>query len=192
MTAWNRRLVLAALGLVLSELGDRMRVSGGATTYGREAASASGNWTLLFVLSTVAFVVVAGEVATKLQVTEVDGVGRGRDAVGAAGCCLCVWALSTSLAFERGLSVTVALVALAAMGWALFERTRVGLVVGAVAIAIGTMAEAVFVGQGWFHYVETLRHVANVPMWLPPLYFSAGVAVSQLTRAINGALRVGK
>ncbi len=182
--------MLALFGLVMSELGDRMRVGAGVTSY--DQAHVPATWTFWFVGATAAFVVVNGEVSTRLQATEGPVIGRARDAAGALGSCLAVWALSTALPFDRGLTVTVALFAIAVMGWASFERTRAGLIMGIGSAMSGTLAEMLFAGQGWFRYTDVLRHMGNVPAWLPPLYFSAGVAVSQLTRAINGALRADK
>ena len=185
MEAWKRRLLLAAIGFVLAPLGDRVHVSSGATGYDFALVPMIASSTTWFVLSVVALVVVLGDVATKLQKSEAQATHRAPDAVGAVATCLVVWALSAALPFERGYAVTIALFAVAMVGWAAFERTHAGLMVGILAGAIGTSCEMLLVGRGWFHYAEPLRHVWGVPTWLFAVHASAGVAVSQLARQLE-------
>jgi hypothetical protein len=136
--------------------------------------------------------VVHADAVTRLRTGELDATRSGRDAVGATGIFLTVAALSAALPFDRGYAVTVAVSAMAVVGWALFERTRVGLLFGIAVAAIGTLCEMLCVRQGWFLYPEVLRHVGSVPAWVPANFFSGGVAVAQTTRAINCALRIDK
>ncbi len=185
MEAWKRRLALAAIGSVLTPVGDHAHISSGATGYDyalRPMIASSPWW---FVLSVVAFVVVLGEVATQLQRSESQNADLTSGGAGLVATCLVVWSLSAALPFEQAYSVTVALSAMTMIGWAAFERTRTGLIVGVLAGAIGTATEMLLVSRGWFHYAPVLRQISGVPTWLFAIHFSAGVAVSQLTRVLN-------
>ena len=192
MVSWSRRLVLAVVGMVAFEVTDRVRVASGATTYEHGLPRATWGWTVCFVGAAVFNAVVIGEIATRLQVGEAPVAGRDRSAVGACGTYLAAWTLSFALPFERGWAVGFSLVALVATGWASFEGTLSGLCIGVAMSTAGPVVEALCVSQRVFHYAEPLRHVWNVPAWLPVLYFSVGIAVVQLTRAVNHALRADR
>jgi hypothetical protein len=191
MRAWARRLVLAAFGLATQEATVVMQVKAGMI---EPVRSPSANAALMLVIC--AFGAALGEFATWLQRGEVvpprGGSREPLGAVTAVGISHAIRGLSATLPLDRGYAATVTLTSLAVVAWASFERTRAGLIVGIVAGAVGVLTEAVLVGQGVYQYSEALRHIGDVPAWLFAVYFPVGLAVSQVTRAINGALRIDR
>ncbi len=192
MYVWARRLVLAVMGLGSGELGYRIQVSAGALRHEGRLAPEVITISLSFVILSVAVGVALGEVATKLQSAEKGVEGGALRALQLVAASVAMLGLAVSLPFDRGYAVTLTLCSLAFLAWASFERTRPGLIIGITLAALGTSVDLFGVGRGWYAFPEGLRHVWNIPAWRPAFYFSAGIVVSQATRAINGAFAIGK
>ncbi len=191
MRAWARRLVLAALGLATQEVTVRMHLKAGAVGLARGPGV-----NVALMLAICGFGAALSDVATKLQRAEVAPSRGGSHAslgvLTAVAMSYAIRGLSVTFPFDQGYAATVTLTSLAVVAWASFERTRAGLIIGIVAGAVGVLTEAVLVGQGVYQYSEALRHIGDVPAWLFAVYFPVGVAVSQVTRAINAALRIDR
>jgi hypothetical protein len=193
MAAWRRRLVLAAVSLAVGESGYRMHLRSGVIVHHDPVVvSRLAGWTVFFFLLAVLLGVAVGEAATQLQTAEGPPSGGARRVVEAVAASLVVRGLAAALPFERAHAVTTALIGAAVLGWAAFECTRAGLILGIGVAVVATSLEVLFVDRGLYRYASELQHMWNVPAWLPAVYFSIGVAASQVTRALNGVLRVGK
>ncbi|HYV49006.1 MAG TPA: hypothetical protein VFA20_29300 [Myxococcaceae bacterium] len=68
--------------------------------------------------------------------------------------------------------------AMAAAGWAAFDRTRLGLAHGALTAAGGWLVEFTLVREGLF--VHRTAELAGVAVWIPCLYFSGATAIGLL------------
>src|SRR5712671_140330 len=66
----------------------------------------------------------------------------------------------------------------AAAGWLALDRTRLGLLHGALTAAGGWLVEVTLVHEGLF--VHRTGELAGVAVWIPCLYFSASTAIGLL------------
>jgi hypothetical protein len=65
-------------------------------------------------------------------------------------------------------------------GWAICDRTRLGLVIAALAAIFGPAVEITLIRAGVFVHHEA--HVFGIPVWLPFLYLTASVGLGGLAR----------
>jgi hypothetical protein len=65
-------------------------------------------------------------------------------------------------------------------GWAICDRTRLGLLIAALAAFFGPVVEITLVHAGVFLHHEA--HVLGIPVWLPFLYLTASVGLGSLAR----------
>jgi len=65
-------------------------------------------------------------------------------------------------------------------GWAICDRTRLGLIIAALAAVFGPAVEITLVHAGVFVHHEA--HVLGIPVWLPFLYLTASVGLGSLAR----------
>lgn len=73
--------------------------------------------------------------------------------------------------------------ALAAAGWLALDRTRAGLVHGALTAAGGWAVELTLVRGGFF--VHRTTELAGVAVWIPCLYISAATSIGLLARRLD-------
>lgn len=189
---WRRRLALFTLGAVISPIGDSFHIHSGATAYDCCMTLLIGESPWWFYLPVALGVAVAGDAAAWLQ----SHLGPGRVTVARAVCAvaavLAVWWGSAWLPDREGAAVTVTLYAMAALSWALFDRSRAALVLAAVAAVVGTSVEMIQSALGRFHYDPPLQQVAGVPFWLPAIYLAAGVAIARLTPLLSRRIRAAE
>ena len=67
--------------------------------------------------------------------------------------------------------------------WSMFDRTWQGIFEGVAVGVVGTLVEILMIKEGLFYY--SVPHLWGVPLWLPLLYFSASVALGNLSRFIS-------
>jgi hypothetical protein len=74
--------------------------------------------------------------------------------------------------------------------WASCDRTRLGLVLAALAAVLGPSVEIALVHAGVFVHHEVL--VFGIPAWLPLLYLSAAVGLGGLARWLAAEREAGR
>ncbi len=65
-------------------------------------------------------------------------------------------------------------------GWALCDRTPLGLAIAALAALFGPAVEITLIRAGVFVHHEA--HLLGIPVWLPFLYLTASVGLGSLAR----------
>ena len=70
--------------------------------------------------------------------------------------------------------------------WLAWDRTPLGIACAVAAGAAGWLVEHTLVGEGLFFHRETT--LDGLALWLPPLYFSAALAIGALARKLSAPL----
>jgi hypothetical protein len=172
-------LFLFAIGAAGGLVGDAGNVQSGATTYLDDVPRIweSAVWFPLMVgLGTASI----GEVRMRLAPPR-PGYDL-REGIGAIAAVVGIYAL-TSVAGDDGTESVPLLAALAALV-ACVIADRPALVCGLLAAALGPLVEIAVVELEWSEYSAANDGYFGVALWLLPLYFAFGVAVSRITEVL--------
>jgi hypothetical protein len=175
-------VVVVALGLVVSVLGDACHVTSGTTRYewgGVPTIWRSAVWFPVLVAAALLGGALAGERAGPAARR------RGRvDVPAGAGAVLALYALTAAL---RGQPTTVSVTLCAAVAvviWAWWDPSPGAFAIATVAAVAGPLAEIGIVELGAASYTSGSDGLGGVAPWLPCLYFAAGAVAARLWAAI--------
>ncbi len=172
---------VALCGATIAPVGDHVHVACGVTEYLTDFGPIwLGNSPLWFVVVVATFMASLAVVQGRLQRT--DGPAESATVFAAPLSILGLYLTTSLYPWREGGSLELVVCAAAATLYLRLDRSRLGLVVGAV-VAIGATAfEAALVHLGVFRYLPESDELFGVAPWLLPLYFAASVSVGAIGR----------
>ena len=186
-------VLLFFLGAVFGSLGDLCHVHSGTEGYPALYPALPGVglpfWVpLLFGSANVAIALShtwADKIIGPTHLNQRPGMKSPKTIAAALALLLITWAASGFVPLPTGGAKDVMMLAVAFVMWITFDRTWQGLFLGSATAVLGTAFEINLVRNEIFFYLSPSANFFGVPSWLPLLYFSASIAVGNLSRAMR-------
>lgn len=179
---WRRiALLLTILGATVGPLLDGLHTWSGATWYPAPQWMKSVWWCPpLFAFA--AFAIGMGRLATERFVLRTPLVAPGWRSVGITMFVFIASYVFSGFSNQREVFIAAALLFVAIVTWLLEDRS-IGGILGALGAGFGGwLVEHTLGGLGYFFHRHTT--LDGVALWIPPLYFTAALAIGALARQL--------
>ena len=168
-------------GATIGPIGDHFHVARGVTEYLTDFGPIwLGNSPLWFVLLVAPFMATLAVAQGRWQSSR--GPADAATVYATPLSVLGLYLLTSFYPWREGGSLELLISLAAAVLYLGLDRSRLGLVVGAVVAVAATGFEAALVHLGVFRYLPESDELLGVAPWLLPLYFAASVAVGAIGR----------